>query len=47
VERAYALDAAGDAERALRVYDKGLEIIREGLSLQVASLGLNTDNVGC
>jgi hypothetical protein len=45
VERAHAADVAGEAERAHRLYSKGLEIIQEALALKVMSLGLNTDNV--
>ncbi|GBF97655.1 spastin [Raphidocelis subcapitata] len=43
VERAYAADTAGEAERALKLYSKGLEIIGEGLALQVPSL-ISADN---
>jgi hypothetical protein len=44
VERAYAADVAGEGDRALKLYGKGLEIIQEGLALPVTSM-LSTDNV--
>lgn len=47
VERAYVIDKEGDVHRAIRLYRKGLEIIYEGLQLQVPSSGLSSrvDNV--
>lgn len=46
VERAYAADKAGDASRAIALYRTGLQIIEEGLKLNVPSsgLGFKADN---